>query len=226
MNDEINDFYKAYRDYLDQQRDKDLQDLENARRNQFQNIMGAANAAGMMYSNFPKRSKYQYDTSVYMPGREKIKSTYQTGLDKLRSNIIDTLNSIADYNDEIASLNKQYANNGLPSGAVKLNDAGDYVIQSLVDGTQFKNASGDSIKLGTALKRAGLQSNEDILRGAEAVLSNDDMARLMRIYRAQQGTKNPNIIYNVGENYFEPAYSFLSDEDNAFLGRLGLGLGS
>lgn len=226
IDEQTQSFIDEYRNALGRQRDLAMQNLDNARRNQFQNIMGAANTAGMMYSNFPERAKYQYDASTYMPARNQIQSSYQTGLDKLRANTLNALNTIASYNDEIASLNKQYQKSNMPMGAVKLNEAGDYIINSLVDGSQFYNASGDKIRLGTALKRAGITSNEDILRSAEQVLSEDEAKRLKTIFDRQANTAHPNFIYNVGENYFEPNYSYLSPEDNAFIGRLGLGFGS
>ena len=62
MNDEIKSFIDSYRESLDQQRDLGMQNLENNRRNQFQNIMAGANKAGMLYSNFPERARIQYDT--------------------------------------------------------------------------------------------------------------------------------------------------------------------
>lgn len=237
MNDETNNFVEAYRDLLQtqgelgandlsRQRDFALQTLEQERRNQFQNIMGAANAAGMMYSNFPERAKYQYDTGTYNPAAAQVQTSYKTGLDRLRANTLNALNTLAEYSDEIASLNKQYQKSNMPTGAVKLNEAGDYIVNSLVDGSQFYNASGDKIRLGTALKRAGITSNEDILRGAEQVLSEEEAKRLKTIFDRQANTKHPNFIYNVGESYFEPNYSYLSPEDNAFIGRLGLGFGS
>lgn len=218
-------FINAYRD-LARQREEGLQLAEDARRNAYQNIMSSANAGGMMYSNFPERAKYQYDTSVYDPAIAQAESTYQTGLDKIRANVVNKANTLAEVNDEIASLNKQYQKSNMPTGAVRLNEAGDYVINSLVDGSQFKNTKGDSIRMGTALKRAGITTNEDILRGAERVLSEEEATRLKTIFDRQQNTSHPNFIYNVGDSYFEPSYSFLSDEDNAFLGRLGLGFGS
>ena len=224
--DAYRDHMGQYSDYLSRQYATNLQALDNNRRNQFQNIMGTANTAGMMYSNFPKRSKIQYDASVYEPAKNQMFSTYQTGLDKLRSNTVNMLNTLADYKDEVASLNKQYQNSNMPAGSIKLNSSGDYVYNSLIDGSQFRNTKGDKIKMGTALKRAGVAGNKDILRGAEQVLSEEEAKRLKTIVDMQQNTSHPNLIYNVGEGYFEPNYSFLSPEDNAFLGRLGLGLGS
>lgn len=82
-----------------------MQNLDNTRRNDFATIMSGANKAGMMYSNFPQRSKIQYDTQSYLPNQIKTQQTYQTGLQKLRENIISTSNQLKTINDAIAELN-------------------------------------------------------------------------------------------------------------------------
>lgn len=106
IDDTTDSFINAYRDSLDRQKDLAMQNLQNQRRNDFQTIMSNANAAGMMYSNFPQRSKIQYDTQTYMPNQAKIQSTYQTGLQKLRQNIISTANQLKSVNEAIADLNE------------------------------------------------------------------------------------------------------------------------
>lgn len=110
INDKVDPFISKYRDDLEHQRDLAFQNLDNTRRNDFANIMSAANTAGMMYSNFPERSKIQYDTASYMPNQAKIQSTYQTGLDKLRSNAINLSNQLKSINEAIADLNKTNSN--------------------------------------------------------------------------------------------------------------------
>lgn len=105
INQEVDPFITAYRDSLERNRDLAVQNLDNTRKLQFQNIMSGANKAGMMYSNFPQRSKIQYDTQTYNPARVKIQQTYQTGLDKLRSNIINLSNQMKSINEAIADLN-------------------------------------------------------------------------------------------------------------------------
>lgn len=112
INDKVDPFISKYRDDLEHQRDLAFQNIDNTRRNDFANIMGAANTAGMMYSNFPQRTKKQYDTSTYMPNQAKIQSTYQTGLDKLRSNTINLSNQLKSINEAIADLNKTNGNGG------------------------------------------------------------------------------------------------------------------
>ena len=146
IDEETQSFIDRYADALGVQRDLDLQGLDNARRNAHTNIMSNANSAGMMYSNFPERSKIQYDTNVYEPSNNKINSDYVTGLDTLRNNITDSLNTVAHYRDEIAALNKIAATAGLPEGARLLNRAGDYMFQDENGGIQFRNANGEPVR--------------------------------------------------------------------------------
>jgi hypothetical protein len=103
--DEIKSFYQNYRDSLDRQNQANLQNLDQQRRNAQASIMSGANKAGMMYSNFPERSKIQYDQNSYQPTLVKIQNSYLTGLDTLRKNILKYQNSIADIQDSIAHLN-------------------------------------------------------------------------------------------------------------------------
>lgn len=101
----IDPFINAYRDSLQQQRDLAMQNLDNTRRNDYASIMSNANTAGALYSNFPQRDKIKYDTQTYQPNQIKIQQSYQTGLDKLRSNIISTANQLKTINEAIAELN-------------------------------------------------------------------------------------------------------------------------
>lgn len=103
--DEIKDFYQNYRDSLDRQYQSAVQALEQQRKNAQATIMSGANKAGMMYSNFPMRSKIQYDQSTYQPATIKLRNSYATGLDTLRSNAIKYWNAIADIQDSISHLN-------------------------------------------------------------------------------------------------------------------------
>lgn len=102
---EIQDFYKNYRENLSRQYENDKLLLDQQRKNAQASIMSGANKAGMMYSNFPERSKIQYDQNSYQPTLVKIQNSYLTGLDTLRKNILKYQNSIADIQDSIAHLN-------------------------------------------------------------------------------------------------------------------------
>lgn len=101
----LKNFYQNYRDSLDRQYQTATQALDQQRKNAFSSIMSGANKAGMMYSNFPTRSKIQYDQNTYQPAQIKLQSSYQTGLDTLKNNILKYQNSIAEIQDSIAHLN-------------------------------------------------------------------------------------------------------------------------
>ena len=109
----VNTFLTNYRKALGQQYDASVASLNQQRNNDFTNIMSAANKAGMLYSNFPQRSKVQYDTQTFYPSMIKARQSYQSGLDKLRSSAVDLYNqnktieeAIADLNESIADYNK------------------------------------------------------------------------------------------------------------------------
>lgn len=105
IDETVDPFINAYRNSLERQRDLSLQNLNNQRTLDQRSIMTGANKAGMMYSNFPQRDKIKYDTQTYMPGQIKIQQGYQTGLQKLRENIINTSNQLKSINEAIADLN-------------------------------------------------------------------------------------------------------------------------
>ena len=102
---QIKDFYQNYRDSLDRQYQTAVQSLDQQRKNNQATIMGGANKAGMLYSNFPARAKIQYDQQNYQPAQIKLQSSYQTGLDALRNNMLKYQNSIAEIQESIAHLN-------------------------------------------------------------------------------------------------------------------------
>lgn len=102
---EIDPFIKNYREALATQQDTALKALNQERQNQQASIMANANSRGMMYSNFPARTKMQYDTSTYYPALEQINTTYRTGLDTIRDNITNNYNTIANLKQQIAHLN-------------------------------------------------------------------------------------------------------------------------
>lgn len=103
--DQVKDFYQNYRDSLDRQYQTAIQSLDQQRKNAQTSIMSGANKAGMLYSNFPARAKIQYDQQTYQPAQIKLQSSYKTGLDALRNNILKYQNSIAEIQDSIAHLN-------------------------------------------------------------------------------------------------------------------------
>lgn len=101
----INDFIKSYRESLKAQRDANLKQLQQQRRNYMGSIMGAANRRGVLYSNFPQRDKINYDVNTYNPAMIKNQTAYQTGLDTLRNNAVNLWNKIKAYDESISDLN-------------------------------------------------------------------------------------------------------------------------
>lgn len=106
MNEDLNTFVNNYRASLQNQYDVANSNAGVDRTTAQQQIMSNANKAGSMYSNFTQRAKTQYDTGTYYPTMVNNYSTYQTGLDKLRSNIADYQNNIKTLEEAIASLNE------------------------------------------------------------------------------------------------------------------------
>ena len=104
--DQLNAFVQNYREALGRQYQTALQSLNQQRTNDQRSIMSNANARGMLFSNFPMRDKIKYDQNNYLPNMVKIHTGYQTGLQKLRDNIVNYQNSIKDIQDAIAELNE------------------------------------------------------------------------------------------------------------------------
>lgn len=102
---ELQDFYKNYRESLSSQYENAKNALEQQRRNAQSGIMAGANKGGMLFSNFTERAKTQYDAETYQPNTVTLYNTYQSGLDSLRNNIAKYQNSIRDIQDAIAHLN-------------------------------------------------------------------------------------------------------------------------
>ena len=102
---EWQDFYRNYRESLSRQNENDAILLDQQRRNAQASIMSGANKAGLLYSNFPQRSKVQYDVSTYQPAQIKLQNTYQTGLSTLQNNILKYQNSIREIQEAINHLN-------------------------------------------------------------------------------------------------------------------------
>lgn len=99
----LNDFLKNYRDTLTNQYGSNVSALNQSKRNTEAQIMSNFNRRGTMYSNLPQREKIKNETN-YLNNLADLRTTYQTGLDKLRNNAVDTYNNIKDLEDQIKDL--------------------------------------------------------------------------------------------------------------------------
>ena len=124
-------FLKNYRDSLTAQRDAQLKAVEQARKNFGASAMSTANTSGMLYSNFPARTKIKYDTETYYPAVTSFNTAYQTGLDNLRQNAIDVWNSTKSYQEAISDLNNQI--NSVNTANTTTTDDQGNTTQSLID---------------------------------------------------------------------------------------------
>lgn len=123
---DVNQFFLSYRDALKNNYDSAISALKQNRRNDQANIMASANRQGLMYSNFPQRAKIQSEAS-YLNSLANARNTYQTGLDKLRSNAVNAYNTIKSYEEAIADLDEATAKNtsGSTSGTNGTNGTND-----------------------------------------------------------------------------------------------------
>ena len=101
----INEFIQNYRNAMGDQLAAEQAQINQQRANDFSTMMSNANVAGALYSNFPARDKIKYDTKTYYPALVKTQQTYQTGLDKLRSNAVNIANTIKSLQEKISDLN-------------------------------------------------------------------------------------------------------------------------
>lgn len=114
---DIDTFVRNYRDSLKTQYDTTVANVEQQKANDEASIMAAANAKGMMYSNFPQRDKIKYQTSTYLPSLTKAYNTYQTGLSNLRSKAADLSNNITTIEQAISDLDKYNTSVHYPSSS-------------------------------------------------------------------------------------------------------------
>lgn len=220
----INDFVKNYRDSLDRSYAANVSQLEQQRRNDEASIMAQANARGMMYSNFPERSKMQYEAQTYLPNRQKLFTTYQTGLDKLRSNAVNVYNNIKSIEDAISDLNS--AGNGGGNGGTGGRYAYGKVTSNASGGSDFFDNNGNKIRFATWAKNNGATNDDQVLLMARAALNQNEYNALKRIYDAQQNTKRPHLNTYTGNDRQEVYWPTLSGGDRALMEALGLSFGS
>lgn len=139
---DVNQFFLSYRDALKNNYDSAISALKQNRRNDHANIMASANRQGLMYSNFPQRAKIQTESS-YLNSLANAHNTYQTGLDKLRSNAVNAYNTIKSYEEAIADLDEATAKNTSGTSGTSgnnTNSTSDTDLDSLADNAVDSNS--------------------------------------------------------------------------------------
>lgn len=217
---DINQFVKSYRDALKNEYAATVNQIEQQRRNDQASIMSNANRSGMMYSNFPERDKTKYEAETYLPNRKNAFTTYQTGIDKLRANAVNAYNNIKSLQDAIADLNSSNRGGGGNGSGGDINYWGEVRDQNGT--TWFYDNSGNPVRFSTWAAKNGVSTNSALMNEAKKVLNASEYNRLKAISDAQ-AANNRKFKRNAGSNYTENTYDFLSADDNAFLGSLGLG---
>lgn len=222
----VNDFIKAYRDSLRDNYIANVNQIEQQRRNDEASIMANANRAGMMYSNFPARDKMKYEAETYLPNRQSAFTSYQTGLDKLRSNAVNAYNNIRSIEDAISDLNSSGGGGGT-GGNTGGNTGGDGVkywgsARAQDGGTWFYDNNDNPVRFSTWAIKNGAKTSSDLLKYAQQALNANEYNKLKKIYDAQSA-KNRTFTRNTGKNYTDNNYDFLTKDENSFLNNLGLG---
>lgn len=223
----VNDFLASYRDAMKQNYDANVAQIEQQRRNDYGSIMSQANKRGMMYSNFPERSKMQYDAETYLPNLAGAYKNYQTGLDKLRSSAISSYNAIRETQDQINHL-KEMGDIANSANSSKLKWGRKWVGNKW--DRKFYDNDYNPVTFATFARKNGYDNTSTgYLDAARAFLSDDQYTQLQRIFDAQRETKTPNLIYNASGFGNTPVnYDWgnrFSQEDADLLRSLGLAFG-
>lgn len=224
----VNDFLMSYRDAMKQNYDANVAQIEQQRRNDYGSIMSQANKRGMMYSNFPERSKMQYDAETYLPNLAGAYKNYQTGLDKLRSSAISSYNAIRETQDQINHL-KEMGDiaNGTNSSKLKWGALGIGGKKGWFYGDLGEDGKRKAVRFSTFARHNDFDNTtEGYLNAAKQFLTEDQYKRLAHIVDMQKNTKTPNLGYNAGgfgQTFQDIDYGTrFSPEDVDFLNQLGL----
>lgn len=229
----VNDFINSYRDTMKQNYDDNVAQIQQQKRNDFASIMSQANKRGMMYSNFPERSKIQYEADTYLPNLRSAYTTYQTGLDKLRSSALNAYNNVKETEDQIAHL-KQLGDisdkAAKSSGGNNKNSLGGKWGGHDPEKGLFVDNNGKPVRFSTWLRKNGIEgTSQNYIDAVQQYFGTDsnEYEALKRIYDAQQSTKTPNLGYNAngfGQTFVDNSTfgNRFSQEDIDLLNRLGL----
>ena len=224
----VNEFIDSYRDFMKDSYADNVAQVNKQKREDFASIMSQANKAGMMYSNFPERSKMQYESSTYLPNLSSAFQTYQTGLDKLRSSALGTYNNIKETQAQIDHLNS--LNNDKDGDA----DKPKYKWGSRVDKDNsgnywFYNDSGktddaNAVRFSTWARHNDYDdSHEGYVKAANQWLNEAQQKQINNILK-RTGMKLAYNANGYGNTFDENAYEGLSDDERNLLSSLGLKL--
>lgn len=109
IQDVLNQFMANYTSALNQQYAAEQERLAQERANAQTSIMSNANVGGTLYSNLTGRDKVKYDTSTYLPGLQTAYTTYQTGLNDMRTKAAQLANTLKGYEEQTADTSYQMA---------------------------------------------------------------------------------------------------------------------
>lgn len=222
---DINKFVREYRDTMKQNYDAQVDLVNQQNRNDRAAIMAEANKRGMMYSNFPERAKMQYQANTYLPNLRSAYTSYQTGLDKLRSNALGSYNAIKALQDQIKDLNEKYQNTGDDDDDDEDKIIGDYGYGSNGE-AWFKDKNGKNIRFSTFARDNGYDATtQGYMDAAKKYMKADQYKRLLNIVNAQKNTGHSNLGHNAnsyGGSYQDYTYDYLNDSDRGLINSLGL----
>lgn len=226
MGNNVNDFVTKYRDAMKENYDQNISTIENQRRNDYQSIMSQANKRGMMYSNFPERSKIQYDADTYLPNLKSAYTSYQTGLDKLRSSALSAYNNIKETQAQIDHVN---ALAKISDDAAKKSNTGMNITWGKLGtkdgGTWYYDNDGNPVRMSTWLRKNGYaDTTEGYLKGAQALNTAGWMSDAD--YKALTEEANgKNLGYNAngyGGSYQDYTYDGMDSSRQSLINSLGL----
>ena len=227
---DVNQFIREYRDSMKNNYADNVAQIQQQKHNDYASIMSQANKAGMMYSNFPERSKMQYESSTYLPNLNSAYKTYQTGLDKLRSSALGTYNSIKETQDEINHLNSLHKDDGSSSKKktyewgqiVDKTGNGDYWFYNTND--KNKLTDDNAVRFSTWARHNNFDdSHEGYMNAITTWLPEATQKRISDIVKKT----NMKLAYNAngyGNTYDDSVYDGYSDDERGLLSSLGLKL--
>lgn len=236
----INDFINEYRDTMKQNYDFNVSAIENQRNNDYQSIMSQANKRGMMYSNFPERQKIQYDADTYLPNLKNAYTSYQTGLDKLRSSALNAYNNVKETEDQIKHINElskisnEKNGNGGSDDPRKQQGKWGKVIYGTDTGTWFYNDKdngeyndSNAVRFSTWARKNGYDDSTEGYLDALKWLKETGKMTENDYNNVVNAAKGKQILYNAngfGNTYAEQQYDNMDAGVQSLINSLGIRL--